>query len=120
MGKPKRRESGLKTYAKSTGALFCVTTRIHSSLRLFGLMGGSTRLTAIPVCRELGSTRFSLLQFILGFHSLFLKKVREWVPSSRRHAPHLQARSSLQVKVLLGFITSLSRRKVINCSCQVK
>lgn len=44
----------------------------------------------------------SLLQFILGFHSLHLKKVRERVPSTRRHAPHLQTRSSLQVKVLLG------------------
>lgn len=44
----------------------------------------------------------SLLQFILGFHSLHLKKVRERVPSTRSHAPHLQTRSSLQVKVLLG------------------
>jgi len=57
VGKPKRRESGLKTYAKSTGALSYVTTRIHSSLRLLGLMGGSTPLAAIPACRELGSTR---------------------------------------------------------------
>jgi len=58
----------------------------------------------------------------MGFNSGFkgLKKVREWVPSSRRLAPHLQTRSSLQVKVLLGFISSLNRRKVINCSCEMK
>jgi len=62
----------------------------------------------------------SLLQFILGFHSLHLKKVREWVPSNRRHAPHLQTRSSLQVKVLLGVISLSSQREVINCSCQMK
>ena len=58
MGKPKRKESALKTYAKSTGALFYVTTCIHPSLGLFGLMAGSTPLAAISVCRELGSTRF--------------------------------------------------------------
>jgi len=52
------RESGLKTCAKSTGALFFVTTRFRSSPRLFGVMAGSTPLAAIPVCREFGSTRF--------------------------------------------------------------
>jgi len=57
VGKPKRRESGLKTCAKSTGPLFYVTTRIHSSFRL-GLMAGTRPLAAFPVCRELGSTRF--------------------------------------------------------------
>jgi hypothetical protein len=30
VGKPKRREAGLKIYAKSTGSLFYVTTHIHS------------------------------------------------------------------------------------------
>jgi hypothetical protein len=52
-GKPKNRETGLKTCAKRTGALFYVTTRIHSSR----LMAGSTPLATILICSELGSTR---------------------------------------------------------------
>jgi hypothetical protein len=92
---------------------------LHSDFWLDGRQHTARRYSSLPWVR-IHAFLMSLLQFILAFHPLYLKKAREWVPSSRRHAPHLQTRFSLQIKVLLGFISSLSRREVINCSCQMK
>jgi hypothetical protein len=39
------------------------------------VMTGSTVLGAIPSCRESGSTQCIVLQLILDFYALYLKKV---------------------------------------------
>jgi hypothetical protein len=50
-------------YWDSTGALFDMPTRFHSSLRLFRVTSGSSALAATPVGLESGSTRFMLMRY---------------------------------------------------------
>jgi len=76
----------VNTY-ESNGTLFYLTTLIHSSLRPFSAMAGSTAIAVIPICLTLGSSRFSSASWSsYGAFIHNIQKVRwKCFPSARRH-----------------------------------